>query len=52
MGMSSVTVSSLTTDVLSGLDAMEKVLRKAKKEGTKAFGHSYSKSLDGDATAH
>lgn len=31
-----------------GLDAMERVLRKAKKEGTKHFGHGYSKSADLD----
>jgi hypothetical protein len=55
MGMSSVTMSSLTTDILSGLDAMERVLRKVKKEGTKSFGHSYSKSADvdhGDVGVH
>jgi hypothetical protein len=32
-----------------GLDAMGRVLKKAKKEGMKAFGHSYRKSLDGAA---
>jgi aspartate/methionine/tyrosine aminotransferase len=42
-------------DLDMGLDAMERVLRKAKKEGTKSFGHSYSKSADvphGDAVVH
>ncbi|KIK59407.1 hypothetical protein GYMLUDRAFT_44407 [Collybiopsis luxurians FD-317 M1] len=34
-------------DLDKGLDAMARVLKKARKEGTKAFGHSYKKSLDG-----
>ncbi|KAK7040913.1 hypothetical protein VNI00_009509 [Paramarasmius palmivorus] len=34
-------------DLDKGLDAMGRVLKKAKKEGMKAFGHSYKKSLDG-----
>ncbi|TDL24937.1 PLP-dependent transferase [Rickenella mellea] len=34
-------------DLDKGLDAMGRVLRKAKKEGMKGFGHSYKKSLDG-----
>ncbi|KAL5529570.1 hypothetical protein ACEPAG_5555 [Sanghuangporus baumii] len=33
-----------------GIDAIDRVLRKAKKEGMKSFGHSYKKSLD-DADA-
>ncbi|KAF7295542.1 hypothetical protein MIND_01094200 [Mycena indigotica] len=34
-------------DLDKGLDAFERVLKKAKKEGMKAFGHSYKKSLEG-----
>uniref|UniRef100_A0A0W0FPW7 Aminotransferase class I/classII large domain-containing protein n=1 Tax=Moniliophthora roreri TaxID=221103 RepID=A0A0W0FPW7_MONRR len=34
-------------DLDKGLDAMARVLKKAKKEGMKGFGHSYKKSLDG-----
>ncbi|KAF5388925.1 hypothetical protein D9757_005131 [Collybiopsis confluens] len=34
-------------DLDKGLDAMGRVLRRARKEGTRAFGHSYKKSLDG-----
>ena len=30
-----------------GIDAMARVLKRAKKEGMQAFGHSYKKSLDG-----
>lgn len=30
-----------------GIDAMARVLKRAKKEGLHAFGHSYKKSLDG-----
>ena len=29
-----------------GLDAMQRVLRKVRKEGGKSFGHSYKKSID------
>lgn len=29
-----------------GLDAIERVLKAARKEGTKKFGHSYKKSLE------
>ncbi|KAH9950211.1 aminotransferase [Amylocystis lapponica] len=37
-------------DVLDmGIDAMERVLKKAKKEGMRAFGHGYSKSVEGSA---
>ncbi|TFK54641.1 PLP-dependent transferase [Heliocybe sulcata] len=32
-----------------GIDAMERILRRVRKEGTKNFGHSYKKSLDGFA---
>lgn len=35
-------------DLDKGLDAMERVLKKARKEGMKVFGHSYKKSLEGD----
>ncbi|RPD66457.1 aminotransferase [Lentinus tigrinus ALCF2SS1-7] len=34
-------------DLDKGLDAIGRVLRKAKKEGGHAFGHSYKKSIDG-----
>ena len=42
------------TNASIGIDAMERVLRKAKQEGTHSFGHSYRKSIDGVAglTAH
>ncbi|KAK0463590.1 pyridoxal phosphate-dependent transferase [Desarmillaria tabescens] len=33
-------------DLDKGLDAMARVLKKAKKEGMHAFGHSYKKSID------
>ena len=29
-----------------GLDAIERVLKTARKEGTKKFGHNYRKSMD------
>lgn len=34
-------------DLDKGLDAIERVLRKARKEGVRGFGHGYKKSLDG-----
>ena len=34
-------------DVAIGIDAIARVLRKAKKEGMRSFGHSYRKSIDG-----
>ncbi|TCD70966.1 hypothetical protein EIP91_000873 [Steccherinum ochraceum] len=37
-------------DLDKGLDAMGRVLRKAKKEGLRDFGHSYKKSIDGSRT--
>lgn len=55
LGMSSVAVSFLTANILPGLDAMERVLRKARKEGTRTFGHGYHKSADvdhGDASVN
>jgi len=33
-------------DLDKGIDAMARVLKKAKKEGMRAFGHSYKKSID------
>ncbi|KZT26633.1 PLP-dependent transferase [Neolentinus lepideus HHB14362 ss-1] len=33
-----------------GLDAMERILRRVRKEGTRNFGHNYKKSHDGFAT--
>lgn len=33
-------------DLDRGIDAMARVLKKAKKEGMRAFGHSYKKSID------
>ena len=33
-----------------GIDAMARVLKRAKKEGLHAFGHSYKKSLDGSSS--
>ncbi|KAI9436515.1 aminotransferase [Russula earlei] len=36
-------------DLDRGIDAIARVLRKAKKEGMHSFGHSYRKSLDGRA---
>ncbi|KAJ7256492.1 pyridoxal phosphate-dependent transferase [Mycena haematopus] len=35
-------------DLDKGLDAFARVLKKARKEGMRAFGHSYKKSLDGN----
>ncbi|CCA66656.1 related to aspartate aminotransferase [Serendipita indica DSM 11827] len=35
-------------DLDMGLDAMEKLLRRVKKEGTKRMGHNYNKSVDLD----
>lgn len=37
-------------DLNMGLDAIERVLKKAKKEGARAFGHNYKKSLELDGT--
>lgn len=37
-------------DLDKGLDAIGRVLRKAKKDGMNAFGHSYKKSVDGTFT--
>ena len=34
-------------DLDKGLDAFARVLKKAKKEGMKGFGHNYKKSIDG-----
>lgn len=39
-------------DLDKGLDAMGKVLRKARHEGMKAFGHSYKKSIEGSVDDH
>jgi len=41
-------------DLDKGIDAIARVLRKAKKEGMRSFGHSYKKSIEGRAglTAH
>ncbi|KAJ7709434.1 aminotransferase [Mycena rosella] len=38
-------------DLDKGLDAFARVLKKAKKEGMRAFGHSYKKSIDESADA-
>ncbi|KAF8205765.1 aminotransferase [Mycena galopus ATCC 62051] len=35
------------SDLDKGMDAFERVLKKARKEGMRVFGHSYKKSLDG-----
>ncbi|KAJ6502121.1 pyridoxal phosphate-dependent transferase [Mycena sanguinolenta] len=35
-------------DLNKGMDAFERVLKKARKEGMRVFGHSYKKSLDGN----
>ena len=35
---------------LLGLDAIDRVLKKAKREGMKAFGHSYKKSIENAST--
>jgi len=37
-------------DLDKGIDAMERVLHKVKKEGMHSFGHSYRKSIDGPAS--
>ncbi|KAH9060111.1 pyridoxal phosphate-dependent transferase [Lactarius vividus] len=37
-------------DLDKGIDAIARVLRKAKKEGMRSFGHSYRKSIDGPAS--
>ncbi|KAH7889531.1 pyridoxal phosphate-dependent transferase [Phlebopus sp. FC_14] len=37
-------------DLDKGLDAMERVVKAARKEGTRKFGHSYKKSLDSSTT--
>jgi DNA-binding transcriptional MocR family regulator len=34
-------------DLDKGLDAIGRLLRRAKKEGAKGFGHGYKKSIDG-----
>ncbi|KAL0946818.1 hypothetical protein HGRIS_012987 [Hohenbuehelia grisea] len=39
-------------DLNKGLDAIERVLKKVRNEGTKNFGHSYKQSLDGGLDAH
>lgn len=39
-------------DLDRGLDAIGRVLSKARHEGMKAFGHSYKKSLDGSSGDH
>jgi aspartate/methionine/tyrosine aminotransferase len=39
-------------DLDKGIDAIERVLHKAKKEGRRSIGHSYRKSIDGPASAH
>jgi hypothetical protein len=37
-------------DVAIGIDAITRVLHKAKKEGMRSFGHSYRKSIEGRAS--
>ena len=38
-------------DVLDqGIDAMARVLKRAKKDGMQSFGHSYKKSMDGSGS--
>ncbi|EJD02217.1 aminotransferase [Fomitiporia mediterranea MF3/22] len=37
-------------DLDKGIDAIDRVLRKAKREGMKSFGHSYKKSIEGEET--
>ncbi|KAH9011613.1 pyridoxal phosphate-dependent transferase [Lactarius pseudohatsudake] len=37
-------------DLDKGIDAIARVLRKAKKEGMRSFGHSYRRSIDGPAS--
>lgn len=39
-------------DLKKGLDAIGKVLRTARKEGMKPFGHSYKKSIDKTSAGH
>jgi hypothetical protein len=39
-------------NVAIGIDAIERVLRKAKKEGTRSLGHSYRKSIDDSLVTH
>lgn len=34
-----------------GIDAMARVLKRAKKEGLHAIGHNYKKSIDGTAAS-
>lgn len=43
--------TSLAHTAVTGLDAIEKVLKTARKEGTKNLGHDYRKSMDG-GTGH
>ncbi|KAJ6531282.1 aminotransferase [Mycena capillaripes] len=38
-------------DLDKGLDAFARVLKKARKEGMRVFGHTYKKSIDGDPTS-
>jgi len=37
-------------NVALGIDAIDRVLRKAKDDGMHSFGHSYKKSVDGPAS--
>ena len=32
--------------IATGMDAIQRVLRKVRKEGAKSFGHSYRRSID------
>jgi len=37
-------------DLDMGLDALQRLLRKVRKDGLKGFGHGYKKSIDGKLT--
>jgi aspartate/methionine/tyrosine aminotransferase len=36
----------ILSNIMIGIDAMERVLRKVKKEGMRSFGHSYRRSIE------
>ena len=37
---------AVNTTPTSGIDAIERVLRRAKREGMKGFGHNYKRSIE------
>jgi hypothetical protein len=45
-----ISLSKYRSNISTGIDAMARVLRKAKKEGMRSFGHSYRRSIEGPAS--